>query len=247
MIDEERLSRLLRDPGWSLPPWPPGQAMARIRRAARRQRLLAVCRAAAVAVIAGAVALAAVSHVARGATRPAASTPAITGPRPDHAQVLPQVGSSGFPATVYPAPVAVPVPGRPATVACPAPAGLQVARHATAAAVLARLRSMGAGLSSELLVADRTIWPALADSRRRAALVRTLRAAPSSVRYSGPLRAGVGELASVRRAVATECGDPVVRATWVIVSGLPGSRSPSRDAELLFLNRRGHVLLYAIQ
>jgi len=97
MIDEERLSRLLHDPGWSLPPWPPGQATARIRRAARRQRLLAVCRGAAVTVIAGAVALTAISHVAHGATRPAASTPAITGPRPDHAQVLPQVGSSGFP------------------------------------------------------------------------------------------------------------------------------------------------------
>ena len=54
-IPEGRLRELLRDPGWSLPPWP--DAQPRIRRAARRQRI----RAAGLAACAGAIAAAAVA------------------------------------------------------------------------------------------------------------------------------------------------------------------------------------------
>ena len=224
MIDEERLSLLPRDPGWSLPPWPPGQAMARIRRAARRQRLLAVCRGAAVAVIAGAVALAAVSHVARVPPARRQARRRSPGRAQYHAQALPQVGSSGFPATVYPAPVAVPVPGRPATLACPAPACSFRSRATEpppprSPACAPWAQDSAANCSSRTGRSGRP-WRTADGPRRRV----PVRAAPSSVRYSGPRRrAGVGELASVRRAVATACGDPVMRATWVIVSGLPGS------------------------
>jgi len=52
---EGRLRELLLDPGWSLPPWP--DAQARIRRAARRQRV----RAAGVAACTGAIAAVAVA------------------------------------------------------------------------------------------------------------------------------------------------------------------------------------------
>jgi hypothetical protein len=52
---EGRLRELLLDPGWSLPPWP--DAQARIRRAARRQRV----RAAGLAACTGAIAAAAVA------------------------------------------------------------------------------------------------------------------------------------------------------------------------------------------
>ncbi len=54
MLDDDglegRLCELLRDPGWSLPPWPDTQA--RIRRAARRQRIKATGLAAGTGVIA---------------------------------------------------------------------------------------------------------------------------------------------------------------------------------------------------
>jgi hypothetical protein len=52
---EGRLRELLDDPGWSLPPWP--DAQARIRRAARRQRI----RTAGLAACTGAIAAAAVA------------------------------------------------------------------------------------------------------------------------------------------------------------------------------------------
>ncbi|HEY2265094.1 MAG TPA: PASTA domain-containing protein [Streptosporangiaceae bacterium] len=52
---EGRLRELLLDPGWSLPPWP--DAQARIRRAARRQRV----RTAGLAACTGAIAAAAVA------------------------------------------------------------------------------------------------------------------------------------------------------------------------------------------
>jgi hypothetical protein len=59
MLDDDspegRLRELLLDPGWSLPPWP--DAEARIRRAARRQRV----RTAGLAACTGAIAAAAVA------------------------------------------------------------------------------------------------------------------------------------------------------------------------------------------
>jgi hypothetical protein len=61
---ESRLRELFRDPGWSLPSWP--DAEARIRKAARRQRLKATSAAAAIAVIAA---------IAIPLTRPAAPRP----------------------------------------------------------------------------------------------------------------------------------------------------------------------------
>lgn len=250
MSYEERLSELLHDPRWSLPGWPREQALARIRRAARRQRLIMACESATVAVIAGASILVAVSAAMHGSLPPWTSRVAVAGSRFSSSHGVPPIGSSGFPAAIYPAAVN-PHAGRSAAVPCPAPSGLQAPGPATPAEALAVLRSLGGGVIYELRVTDRTVWPTLADdggstaAGRRAMILRILRAAPSSVRYSGPLRAGVGELAAVRHAVAADCGDLVMRATWVIVSGVPGSRS--RDAELLFLTRRGHVLLYGLQ
>lgn len=243
MGDEDRLRELLHDPGWSLPGWPRDQALARIRRAARRQRLTIACESIAIALIASATVLSAVTAATHGVLRPWTRKPLVAVSRFNPSHGLPPVGSSGFPAAIYPAAVKRHA-DLGAAMPCPASSGLRAPRPATRAEALSVLRSMRAGLTHELRVTDRTIWLTLAD-RRRATALRILRAAPSSVRYSGPLRAGVGELAAVRDAVAADCGDPVMRSTWVIVSGVPGSRS--QDAELLFLTRRGHVLLYNVQ
>jgi hypothetical protein len=251
MSVEERLSELLHDPGWSLPGWPHDQALERIRRAARRQRLIVAMESAAVAVIAGASVLAAVSAV-RGALPWAGGSTA----RGSRISQVPPVGSPGYPAAIYPAAVR-PQPGQGGAALCPSPSGLQAAGRATPVRALRTLRAVRAGLTSEFRAADRSLWPALAQDRagaapgwpasagRGASILRILRAAPSSVRYSGPLRAGVGELAPLRHAMAVGCGAVVMRSTWVIVSGVPGSRA--QDAELLFLTRRGHVLLYGLK
>jgi hypothetical protein len=242
MRSEERLSELLHDSRWSLPEWPPDQVLARIRRAARRQRLSVAAQSAAVAVIVGVAVLAAVPSVMRG------DPP--SGLHPSHG-----VRPAGSTRTAsYPAALG----SHLGAVPCPAPAGLEAPGPATPAEALAALRLLGAGLAYELSVTDKTVRPTSAGdggsiaaglrtaAGRRTMIGRILRAAPMSVRYSGPLKAGVGELAAVRQQVAADCGDPVMRSTWVIVSGVPGS-SRSLDAELLFLTWRGHVLLYDIQ
>ena len=242
MRSVERLTELLHDPRWSLPGWPREQALARIRRAARRQRLNVAAQSAAVAVIAGVTVLAAVPAVMRG------DPPSLL--HPSHR--VPAAGSTR--SASYPAALA----SRPGAVPCPAPAGLQAPGPAMKAKALAALRSLGAGLAYDLPVTGKTVRPTSAGdgasiatglrtaSERMAMIMRILQTAPTSVRYSGPLKAGVGELGAVRQQVAADCGDPVMRSTWVIVSGVPGL-SRSLDAELLFLTWRGRVLLYDIQ
>jgi len=251
MSSEERLGELLHDPRWSLPGWSREQALARIRRAARQQRLMVAAQSAAVAVIVGASALAAVPAAMRGGFLPPWTARRAAGHSLHPSHRVPPAGSS-FTAT-YPAVLSSAAGAAP----CPAPAGLRAPGPATPVAALAVLRLLGAGLAYELSVTDKTVRPTSAGdggsipagertaAGRRAMILRILRAGPVSVRYSGPLRAGVGELAAVRHQVAADCGDLVMRSTWVVVSGIPGSRS--RDAELLFLTWRGRVLLYDIQ
>lgn len=243
MSDEQRLRELLHDPAWSLPRWPPAQALARIRRTARRQRLIMAGKSAAVAVVVGASVLVAVSAAANGALPLWTRRSDAAGPHRSPPHRVPPVGSSGFPAAIYPAAIS-PHAGQRGAAPCPAPSGLRAPGPATPARALAVLRSADAGLARQLRVTDRALWPELA-SRHRTAILPILRAARSSVRYSGPLRAGIGELAAVRQAITASCGDRVMRATWVIVSGVPGR--PSQDAELLFLTRHSQLLLYQIQ
>jgi hypothetical protein len=237
MTNENRLSDLLRDPGWSLPSWPHDQALTRIRRAARRQRLVAaILGAGSAVVVAGLIAVP--FTLPRLASRP------VPSPRPVVSAAIPAVGSAGFPADIYPAPVG-PRAAAGHVALCPSPAGLQAPGPGIRAAALSVVTGFGRGLRHDLRVTDRAAWPLLTTSGQRLATARTLRSAPPLVSYSGPLQAGVGELAAVRSAVAADCGRRVMRATWVLVAG--PARQPSPDAELLFLTRRGHVLLYNIQ
>jgi len=68
--------------------------------------------------------------------------------------------------------------------------------------------------------------------------------ARTPVRFAGPLQAGLGVPASLRHAVAAGCGTRVARATWVISFRL--ARRPARKADMLFVTRRGHMLLYGL-
>ena len=238
MTYQNRLSDLLHDPGWSLPTWPQEQALARIRRAARRQRLVAATLSASAAVV-----VAAIVAVPFTLPRLAQSPRPVPSPRLAPSPVVPAVGSAGFPANIYPAAI-TPHGTASGLGACPAPTGLQPAGLATPAAALAVLHHLDSGLAHQLRLTDRSAWLLLTASGRRAATMRALRSG-LTLPYSGPLRAGVGELAAVRRAVTVACGRRVMRSTWVIVSLLRGR--PSGDAELLFLTRRGHLLWYGMQ
>jgi hypothetical protein len=106
MLDDDspegRLRELLLDPGWSLPPWP--DAQARIRQAARRQRV----RTAGLAACTAAIAAAAV-------VLPLALSGGGPGPAPGRVQAAPATASRAS---------APPAPGRMVTVLMPDVTGL---------------------------------------------------------------------------------------------------------------------------
>lgn len=243
MTSEDRLRQLMRDPGWSLPAWPDPQS--RVRRAARRQRLTAagVWAAVAVSIVAAVVGPATLlgrdPRVLAGHHQPV-RTPLTAQPKSPRPVVFPPVGSTGFPASIYPA-ATKPRAATHALRLCPAPAGLEAPGPATAAAASYVLRRLGRGLTSDLRLSDRSAWPLLVTSWQSGGFM-VAPAARRSVRYSGPLQPNHGIPAGLRRAIVTECGSGVARATWVIVYG--PARDPALDAVILFLTRRGHMLFY---
>ncbi len=215
MISEDRVRDLLHDSRWALPAWP--DAQARVRRAARRQRVTAASVGAAVAAFVTTAAV--IPVVLLGRLSPGGS------PGPGALPVVgsfrtPAVGAVGFAAAIYPAAVG--------------PAVSRVARPGPAPGLTSKQI-----LTISLRLSDRAFWPRLAKSG--AVIVQ---AAQVPVIYSGPLRSyhrahGPPGPAGV---VAVSCGSRVAMDTWVIVSGLPSG--PAAEAETFFLNRRGHVLLY---
>jgi hypothetical protein len=251
MTGEDRLRQLMRDPRWSLPGWP--DAPARVRRAARRQRLTAIGAAVAAAVIAATAAWLPFAlpgrnsaNVATGPTRPAVrpttvrpTTPsAPAGPR---RPPVPPVGSAGFPARIYPA-AAEPRAVTGLLGLCPAPAGLEAPGPATPAAARIVLRGLGRGFTNDLRLSDRSAWPLLVSNWRPGGVRLFTGSALAAVRYSGPLRPGHAVSANLQRAVAAGCGSRVARSTWVIVYG--PAHEPALDSVVLFVTRRGHMLFY---
>jgi len=263
MMTEDRLRELLRDPGWSLPAWP--DAQARVRRAARRQRMaLARVTAAATAVIttAAVVPVLLLSGPGTGFS-PAASSWPTADPL-----ALPPVGTVGFATAIYPAPVQARASASWLSL-CPSTAGLQTLDQDVAVAsqgVLRRLtppvvsiamvqqrsgaasqlaaQSLRQAFATDLRLSDRALWPRLASASGSGItdVIQKVRYLP--VTYSGPLRsyrAASGRL-SLASAVAAGCGSRIVRDTWLIISGHPAS--PARTAETLFLKRGGRVLIY---
>jgi hypothetical protein len=256
MNRENRLRELLRDPRWSLAPWP--DAHSRVRRAARRQRRAAAAGGAAVVIIVvAASALLAVlpsspskvsaGHPPGGAGRtshpePSRSSPLPASVTPTGLPSTPPVGSAAFPASIYPAPKR-PRTATGALTLCPDPAGLEDPGPYTAAAARTVLGLLGRGLPADLRVSDRSAWPFLASSGKlRDSTLLTFARTP--VRFAGPLQAGRGVPADLRRAVAAGCGTRVARATWVLSFGL--TRRPALNADMLFVTRRGHMLFYGL-
>jgi hypothetical protein len=258
MNREDRLRELLRDPRWSLAPWP--DAHSRVRRAARRQRRATAGAAGAAAVVITIVAASALLAVlpssplrvsagqhpagagrtshpepSRPSTHPASVTPT-------ELPSTPPVGSAAFPISIYPA------PKRPRTAAadltlCPDPAGLEDPGPYTAGAARTVLSLLGRGLASDRRVSDRSAWPFLASSRNLGGIA-LLTVARTSVLFAGPLQAARGVPAGLRGAVAAGCGTRVARATWVVSLRL--TRRPALHADMLFVTRRGHMLFYGV-
>ena len=124
---------------------------------------------------------------------------------------------------------------------CPDPAGLEDPGPYTAAAARTVLAVLGQGLAGDLRVSDRSAWPFLASSGKlRNSTLLTFARTP--VRFAGPLQAGRGVPADLRRAIAAGCGTRVARATWVLSFRL--ARRPALHAVMLFVTRRGHMLFY---
>lgn len=227
---EDRLRELLREPGWSLPAWP--DAEARVRRAARRQRIRAATAGAAVAGIAAAVVATLTGFQPPGAY----SAPPV-------AQALPGVGAAGFPVSIYPAAVRGVTGGRFSR--CPDPDGLDApgpAARGAAAAVVATLDS--ARFSTGLRVSDRAYWPQERAAQQAAAGSTASR---GRVLYSGALATAAGPgtagVASLRRAIRISCGDRIVRDSWLVVTAAPHRQAA--PSEFLLLDRRGHLLVWS--
>jgi len=243
MTSEDQLRQLLHDPGWSLPAWP--DAPARVRRAARRQRLTVASLCAVLAVIittAAVVPVALMGRVSRGVTQgPVRSpVPKTVPPGPAHQTTFPPVGTAGFPASIYPA-ATKPRATAGALTLCPDPAGLEAPGPATPAAAIFVLRRLSKGLTSDLHLSDRAAWPLLVTIWQSGGFP-LLAQIQASVRYSGPLQPNGSVPAGLRQAIVAGCGTGVARATWVIVYGPP--ERPALDTVILFLTRRGHMLFY---
>jgi hypothetical protein len=256
MNDEDRLRELLRDPRWSLAPWP--DAHSRVRRAARRQRR-AAAGAWAVAVVIAVAAASALPAVLRSSpagvsagqpsveTRtshpvPSRSSPSRTSVTPTGLPSTPPVGSAAFPVNIYPAPKKPRLATGTLTL-CPDPAGLEDPGPYTAAAARTVRRRLGRGLAGDLRVSDRSAWPFLASSWKLGGIT-LLTFARTPVRFAGPLEAVRGSPADLRRAVVAGCGTRVARATWVVSLRL--ARRPALQADMLFVTRRGHMLFYGL-
>jgi hypothetical protein len=258
MNDEDRLRELLRDPRWSLAPWP--DAHSRVRRAARRQRLAIASAAVAAAVLIAAAAATALPAVLRSSPAGvSAGQPSVGGGRASHQEPsssslsrpsvpptglpsTPPVGSAAFPVSIYPAPTKARMATGALTL-CPDPAGVEDPGPFTAAAARTVLGVLGRGLAGDLRVSDRSAWPFLAGSWKLGGIT-LLTFTRMPVRFAGPLQASRGVPAGLRRAVVAGCGTRVARATWVVSFRL--ARRPALQAVMLFVTRRGHMLFYGV-
>ncbi len=242
---EYRLRELLRDPGWSLPSWP--DAQARVRKAARRQRL----KGTGVAVGAGAAIAAVVVLMTLLAGNRPGSSPAVSPSRhsrPGATHTLPPVGAAGFPANIYPAPQGVPRGKAHFLGACPNPAGLQPAGSGSAAAALRVIKNLGRSFGSDLSLSDRSFWPPIQSQWQPGGT----RVFPSPgqgmpVLFSGPLDSyyqafGPPDLTT---AIERGCGSRIARDSWMIVTGTVNR--PAKQREFLLLDRHGRMLLWRAQ
>jgi hypothetical protein len=105
---------------------------------------------------------------------------------------------------------------------------------------------LGHSLTQDLRLADRAFWPALISGWRSGAN-RVFTPYQPPILYSGPLASYHSSQGppDFTKLISAGCGTRLARDTWMIVGG--PRRNPAIQGELLFLNRRGHVLLYYAQ
>ncbi len=247
MAGEERLRELLRDPRWSLPPWP--DAELRVRRTARRQRMRFARIGGAVAAVVTTAAVLPVMALARnpgGPTAsggPAAPTPGV------HLLALPALGAPGFPVGIYPAARRA-VLMTAAMPLCPANSGLQVPNRNTAVVAVIELRQQGRSFAADLRGSDRAYWPGLLRGWRQDPVKIAAQAADMSVTYSGPLAdfqvpARPSPPVRARTQAAASAQVPVVRHALAGVAAPVSRRTlTSRQAPV---NAAGRVQTQAVR
>jgi hypothetical protein len=233
---EDRLRELLRDPGWSIPPWP--DPHARVLAVARRQRRRLTSLA---AVAAASAAMAAIVTGGVLGGWPDAARSAPSGPGIGNGLVLPVLGATGFPTTIYPAASSRRAAGVAAH--CPNPARLLAPPPSMRAQTMAVVDRLGESFASDLRLSDRAYWPQALAHWQSGAAAATARLA---VYYSGPLEARPARgPAALPRSVRYACGDLIARDSWLVIAG-PGGR-PSAQTDYLVLDRAGHVLVWDAQ
>jgi hypothetical protein len=232
-VAEDRLRELLRDPAWSIPPWP--DAHARVRAAARRQRRNVTSLAAAAGASA---AMAALVTGALAGGWPHAARSALSSPAISNGLVLPVLGAAGFPSALYP--VASSRRGARVASHCPNAAGLVAPPPSMPAETVAVVDQLGRSFESDLRLSDRAYWPQALAQWESGAPAAT--AAPT-VDYSGPLSASPAwGPAALPRDVRSACGNLIARYSWLLVAS-PAGR-PSAQTDYLLLDRAGHVLVW---
>jgi hypothetical protein len=161
-----------------------------------------------------------------------------------HRYTAPTLGAPGFPVNVYPAPQPRPVVNSIGH--CPAADELLPFTANTAAVARRTIPKFGHRLSQDLRLTDRAFWPVLIGGWR-AGSNRVFTPDRSPILYSGPLESYHSSEGppDFTKLISAACGASLARKTWMIVDG--PRRSPALQGEFLFLDRRGHVLLYYAQ
>ena len=157
---------------------------------------------------------------------------------------LPSVGSPNYPKGIYPPPDS---PTRQTGVikACPAASGLQAPGSLSAIDATAIIGRWGTvSFPDDLHNADRAIW----NDVRANWVSRNLQApsavTPTPILYTGPLAGQKGEVGAPDPSswVLTACGRSILKLSYLVQTG--SVNAPARQTDWLFVQRKGHLLLY---
>jgi hypothetical protein len=161
-------------------------------------------------------------------------------PRASKIYKLPGVGAPGFPVSIYP-------PASSKTVntvgRCPSTSGLRPPGDGTrAVAVAIAVGFERKSFMDDLRASDRAMWPQVLSDWQNGYAPQPTSKVP--VLYAGPLAArwpttlGVPDLVGLVR----RCSSALAASSYAVVFGYP--QRPGLQGELVFLDRRGRLLLY---
>lgn len=189
-----------------------------------------------------AVGVVAVAAMATGCYSARGSSPVARHSGVPLAYRLPVVGAPGYPDAVYPAAVR-PRPHHAGIVtACPARLGMAAPAASARVEAIAIVRDWETrGWAAALHNADRAYWPQVAADWRHHWLPRRYR---GPVLYAGPLPPARRNLGVPNPAgwIIESCGMRLAKASYLIVTG--SRNEPALQGAWVFIDRRGHLLLY---